>query len=162
MTRAAVVLVAGMLSACASEPPLTHTAASAEALAADIVQAVAQRDRARLESLALDEQEFRRHVWPELPASRPERNLPFSYVWGDLRQKSAAGLTQTLARHGGEGYEVVAVTFAGASHYGAYRVHRAPTIVVRGRSGDRGEIALTGSLLEKDGRWKVFSYVVDD
>ncbi len=54
-----------------------------------------------LRDLALNEIEFREQVWPELPAARPERNLPFSYVWGDLRQKSDANLERTLARHGG-------------------------------------------------------------
>ena len=57
-----------------------------------------RRDRARLDALALSEQEFRDHVWPDLPAARPERNLPFSYVWGDLHQKSNISLARDAAR----------------------------------------------------------------
>ena len=77
-------------------PPLANTSASPEALAAAVLDALARGDRARLDALALTEQEFRDHVWPDLPAARPERNLPFSYVWGDLHQKSNLSLAQTL------------------------------------------------------------------
>src|SRR5687767_8103866 len=73
-------------------PPLLNASSSSQDLASAVLEALAQRDANRLRALALSEREFRDHVWPELPASRPERNLPFSYVWGDLRQKSEESL----------------------------------------------------------------------
>src|SRR5687767_9252327 len=74
-----------ILAGCSQPaPPLSHTFDSPEALASAVVAGLARRDAAALSSLVLSEQEFRAHVWPVLPASRPERNLPFDYVWKDL------------------------------------------------------------------------------
>ena len=124
--------------------------------------AVERRDRAALEVLAVSEWEFRDHVWPQLPAARPERNLPFSYVWLDLKQKSATSLNRTLATHGGRRYTLVDVTFSGQTDYADYRVHREAVFVVRDATGAQMSLRVCGSMLEKDGGWKVFSYVVDE
>lgn len=155
------VLAALVCVSCGSAPPLQHTHPSPDALAAAVLAAIAQNDRAALERFALSEQEFRDHVWPELPASRPERNLPFSYVWGDLRQKSAASLTTTLAEHGGRHYEPVNVEFDDETGYDSFRVHREASFRVRDAAGTETTLRVCGSLIEKDGAWKVFSYVVD-
>jgi hypothetical protein len=154
----AISLVIVAAAGC-SRPPLANTRQSPEALAAAVVEAIARGDRARLEGFALTEQEFRDHVWPSLPAARPERNLPFSYVWGDLRQKSQQALAATLAAHAGASYEVVAVTFDEVSEYGRYRVHRRATLHVRDGSGQTRPLQVCGSMIEQDGAWKVFSYV---
>jgi hypothetical protein len=157
------VLVAVVLSAaCSSVPPLQNTRVSAEQVAAAVLDALARTDRPALEALALNDAEFRAHVWPELPASRPERNLPYSYVWGDLHQKSQIGLSQTLAAHGGVRYELISVRFGGQTKYPSAVVHRAAIMRVRDTSGAERELRVSGSMIEKDGAWKVFSYVVDD
>ena len=128
-----------------------------------MLDALATRDRAALERYALTEQEFRDHVWPYLPAARPERNLPFSYVWGELRQKSLGTLSQTLRRYGGQRYHLSSVQFSGeTTDYGRFRVHRAATLRVRDSAAQPLELRVCGSMIERDGAWKVFSYVVDD
>jgi hypothetical protein len=147
---------------CRTVPPLADMSASSEALAAAVLDALARGDRARLDTIALTEREFRDHIWPDLPAARPERNLPFSYVWGDLHQKSRIGLSQTIARYGGKRHELRRVTFGGKTPYGAYTVHRDTTFDVVDASGVPETIRVCGSFVEKDGAWKVFSYVVDE
>jgi hypothetical protein len=157
---AATMLVSGCGS---STPLLSNTYPAPEALAAAVVDAVERRDAQALRSLALSEQEFREHVWPELPSARPERNLPFSYVWGDLRQKSEASLALTLTRHGGRKYTVVAVRNAGdTTRYPSYSVHRDTVLRIRDEAGAPADVRLFGSMIQKDGGWKVFSYVVDE
>jgi len=158
-------VVATLLAAagCQSEPPLANTRDSARAVAQQVLDAIARRDRAALDRLAITEPEFRAHVWPSLPAARPERNLPMSYVWGDLHQKSVASLSRILAEHGGRRYELVDVRLDGPpTNYGSYVVHRKAVLSVRVPEGAHEEIRVCGSLIEKDARWKVFSYVVDD
>jgi hypothetical protein len=152
------------LSACSpSAPLLANTYPSAHAAATAVLDAFERRDLVTLRALALTEQEFREHIWPELPASRPERNLPFSYVWGDLHQKSEQALARTLAWHGGRRYTLVAVQFAGeVSRYPSYTVHRETVLDVRDGSGTPAQVRLFGSLIEHEHAWKVFSYVVDD
>jgi hypothetical protein len=146
---------------CGGPAPLTNTSADPSALARAVLSAIERDDRVALDQIALNEQEFRDHVWPELPASRPERNLPFSYVWGDLRQKSAASLSKTLSEHGGRRYELIAVDFDGETDYRTYRVHRDATFRIRQPGGEESSLRVCGSMIEMDGRWKVFSYVVD-
>ena len=150
------------VAACTQVPPLVDTHPGADSLAEAVLDALARKDRAALERIALSEQEFRDHVWPDLPAARPERNLPLSYVWGDLRQKSVAALSETLARHGGRKYELVRVEFTGRTDYTTYRVHREATLHVRDSEGKGHALRVCGSFIEKDEAWKVFSYVVDD
>ena len=160
----AVLVVVLLCQGCSQSSSLLGNAhSSSQALAAAVLDAIARRDVATLRGLALNEQEFREHVWPELPASRPERNLPFSYVWGDLRQKSETSLTQTMARHGGRRYTLVSLRFAGeTTRYPSYTVYRETILKVRDDQAIEGDLRVFGSSLEKDDTWKVFSYVVDD
>jgi hypothetical protein len=132
------------------------------ALAQSVLDGIERADLAVLQALALNEREFRDHVWPELPAARPERNLPFSYVWGDLHQKSDAALRATLAAHGGRHYDLVSVRSAGeTTRYDTYTVYRETVLSVRDAGGAELTLRLFGSSIEKNATWKVFSYVVD-
>ena len=162
MRFVAAVALGLALASCSRVPPLAHSANRPQALAQAVLAALALGDRAGLEAIALNEAEFRAHVWPSLPAAREERNLPFSYVWGDLRQKSAQSLSAIVAEHGSHAYELVDVTFEGQTDYGPYTVHREATFVVRTPSGEKKSVRVCGSMIERDGRWKVFSYVVDE
>lgn len=127
-----------------------------------MLEALAANDTARLEALALSEIEFRTVVWPELPSSRPERGLPFDYAWGDLHQKSTNDLRRLIAREAGRHYDLLAVEFDGESTpYDTYTVHRESRLVVRGEDGAERQVRLFGSILERSGAYKLFSYVVD-
>lgn len=159
-------VVASLVGAvgCGGVPQLAGTQPSVEALATAVLDAVAGRDEAALGRLSLDEGEFRAVVWPELPASRPERNLPVEYVWGDLDQKSRAKLAEMLANHGGRRYTLVSVEFTGGdTRYESFVVHRNSRLRVRDAGGEELSLRLFGSVLQtSDGRFKVFSYNVDD
>ena len=128
-----------------------------------MLDALARRDETALRALALNDAEFRAHVWPALPAARPERNLPFSFVWGDLRQKSDAFLRGTLAAHGGRRYALIRLTFARSpTEYTGFRVHGDPVVDVRDHDGAVKPLRLSGSFIDINGEWKVFSYVTGD
>jgi hypothetical protein len=158
---AAVWLVAASGAACSSSG-LEHGAPSADALARDVLEALAGRDLVRLRELSVSEGEFRAVVWPELPAARPERNLPVDYVWGDLRGKSEAGLRRIVTASGGRGYALVRLRYAGGTTpYCSYLIHREASVTVRDADGREETLRLFGSILERNGRFKVFSYVVD-
>jgi hypothetical protein len=159
-TRATLFALACVAGSCGRVPPLAGTHDSARSLAQAVVAAVARADRAALQSLAVSESEYRDHVWPSLPAARPERNLPFSYVWGDTAQKSAGGLSTVLSQYGGQELTFVDVRFEGVTAYDGFRIHRDPTFDVTLASGQQS-LKLSGSFVEKDGRWKVLSYLID-
>ena len=127
-----------------------------------MLDALAANDVERLEALALSETEFRTVVWPELPSSRPERGLPFDYAWGDLHQKSNNALRRLIAGQAGRRYQLLAVEFDGESTaYDTYTVHRESRLAVRDEHGAEMQLRFFGSVLERDGEYKVFSFVVD-
>ncbi len=166
IAAAVACLVLG--GACGSPPraadqsPLRWTFDSPEAVAAAVLDALAANDVERLEALALSETEFRTVVWPELPSSRPERGLPFEYAWGDLHQKSNNALRRLIAREAGRRYHLLAVEFDGESTtYETYTVHRDSRLLIRGEDGAEEQVRLFGSILERGGEFKLFSYVVD-
>jgi len=157
---AVLALLAG--AGCTAKPPLVNTFDTPEAAAGAVLDAIRTGDRSRLGALALNEGEFRDHVWPDLPAARPERNLPMSYVWGDLHQKSQQQLTVTLRQHAGKRYDLRGVRFSDVTPYAHFRVHRQATFRVRDAAGHELDLRVIGSMVEQNGGWKVFSYAVDN
>ena len=150
---------------CATAPapkPLSHAFESPEALARVVLDALAARDQATLGALPLSATEFRQIVWPELPSSRPEVNLPVEYAWGDLSTKSRGHLGATLDEWGGRRLALVRLEFRGdTTAYKTFSVHRDAQLTVRTDTGEERRIRLFGSILERDGQFKLFSYVVD-
>ena len=67
-----------------------------------------------------------------------------------------------MERHGGQRYTLRAVTFSDVTPYAGFRVHRAATFRVRDAAGRETDIRVCGSMIEQQGAWKVFSYVVDE
>lgn len=160
---AAAVLSVLSLAACESRAPLAGAEGSADALGRRVLAALERRDLDDLRRVALREREFRQHVWPDLPAARPERNLPLSYVWGDLHQKSETALASTLAAYGGRRLELVAVRNVGAAtQFNTSVVRRQTELTVREAGGGVRQIRVFGSTIEEAGVFKVFSFVVDD
>lgn len=157
-----LALLPGSGCRASAAAPLAHTMHSPDALARAVLAALAGRDEGRLQALALTEPEFRARVWPELPASRPERNLPLAYVWGGLKQKSDRELKATLSTLGGQSFELRGVEFTGGTtHYRTFTVSRRAELVVADAEGAERRIRVFGSVLRADGRVKVFSYVTD-
>jgi hypothetical protein len=160
----ALALVALTLSAgaCSKGRTLHGAEASTTSVAVKVVSAFNSHDVAALEAVALTEGEFREVVWPRLPAARPERNLSWDYVWNDLSSKSRLHLRARMEAWQSLRYEVEGVRFEGEStDYGSYRVHRDARVQLRTPDGRQMSARLFGSMIERDGRFKVFSYIVD-
>jgi hypothetical protein len=141
---------------------LRQTLGSPKAVAEAVVAALDRRDAAALEQMAVTEAEFQRVVWPRQPAARPERNIPWEYAWRDLAGKSRVQLHGRLQEWRPGTGTVVDVGFDGeTTDYGSYRVMRKSRITLRDPAGRLTTARLFGSIIEQDGRYKVFSYVVD-
>lgn len=142
--------------------PFAASAETPEEAARRALERIAAGDREGLLAIALSEAEFREVVYPELPASRPERNTSADYVWRGLRQKSRNSLAFTLDRYTGAPLELVAVEFLGeTTDYGSYRVHRKTALTVKRPDGSKTVVRLFGSMIERAGRYKIFSFVTD-
>ena len=162
MHFARLALAAILVAGAACRQPLSHARPSAAALVEDVLTALEKRDAAGLRELALDEAEFRDAIWPELPAARPERNLTADYVWREQRTKSEAGLQAVLADYGGRPLKLVRLEVRGATtQHRTFLVRRDPAVVVRGMGDAEQTLRLFGSIVERDGGFKIFSYNVD-
>lgn len=143
--------------------PLEHTLESPEAVARAVLTGLNSRDIAGLQGLAITEHEFRKLVWPKLPASRPGRNIPWDYVWNDLSSKSKMQLQARLHEwQPSNNGSVIKVVFTGeTTDYETFRVRRKSIVTIRTPDGNETSYRLFGSIIEQGGRFKVFSYVVD-
>jgi len=166
--RLLVAVIAGLgliLPACGSSGqaiPFANAFPTKEAAATAVTEALWQRNVPLLESIAVTEQEFRRNVWPRLPASRPEVNMPVDYLWNDTRTKSLGHLAETLAEYGGQRLQVQEVTFGDSpTDYDAFTMHPKTQLRVRDETGTVKEVRLFGSMIETPDGWKVYSYIVD-
>ena len=145
-----------------SPPPVAGTYSSPDELARDFLDSLYRKDVESLKAFALSEDEFRLHVWPELPSSRPERGVPFEYAWGDLNQKSTNSLRRTYDRYGGRKLTYIRIEFEDETTYETFKVHRDARVVVRDEETAKElRLDLVRLILEKDGRFKLFSYVTD-
>ena len=163
-----VAVIALAMAACtqptspSSRTPLTHTFETPEALAQAVLTRLAAKDLAGLKALALSEQEFKDHVWPELDTSRPERNVPFDYAWGQLKQRSDGSLDSVVGRYAGRPLRFARTSYRGeTTQYKSFAVRRESEIVAADEAGTELVLQLFGSAMVKDGRYKLFSYVVD-
>jgi len=142
---------------------LKPTWGSAEEVAEVFLDALAGNDFDRMRAMALSEEEFADVVWPELPSSRPNRNLPLDYAWRDLNQKSTRSLRRISRDRGGKRFRLERVDFLEeTTEYTTFSVHREASLTVIDEEGVRRRLRLFGSMIERGGRWKLFSFVNDD
>jgi hypothetical protein len=156
------VLTALLAVSAGCSSPLPNAQPSADALASEVLAALARRDAARLQQLALNEDEFRDVVWPELPAARRERNLTADYVWRDLHAKSRVGLEALIAEYGGQPLQLERVEYQGeTTQHRSFLVRRNAIVIARNGDGQEQRLRLFGSIVERDGGFKIFSFNVD-
>lgn len=160
----ALILLSVLAGACGGDRPqeFSHSFDSPEALAEAVLDALARRDELRLAELPLGEHEFRKWVWPRLPAGRPEVNMPFDYFWSDFAFKSRSALASTLNEFGGQRLTLRRIEFHGeTTDYGPFSVSRDSELTVADADGHERTIRVFGSVLKSGRRYTLFSYVVD-
>lgn len=163
---ALLLAVAALNAACGVEAgprePYANAFPTREAAARAVVEALAARDAERLAGLTVTEVEFRKNIWPHLPASRPEVGMPFEYLWAETSARNRGYLAELLHEYGGRRLEIREVAFGGdATDYGAFRIHPETRLTVVEEDGRSETLRLFGSMVEANGEWKLFSFVVD-
>ncbi len=99
-----------------------------------------------MRELRITKTEFCQDAWPELPSSRVP-NVTCDWVW---------------SQHAGKSYELVSVRFLkGVERYPSYKVLKETQLVVKDEGGRQQEVRLFGSMLEMNGQFKLFSFVMD-
>ena len=138
---------------------LRNGAPSAQALAERVLRAIERQDLQALKDLSLSEEEFERHVWPELPASKPGTNLTAGFVWGDVYFRSMSRMQAIFGELKGRRLSLVRAVHRGdVEEYATHRAYPGMETVIRSEDGKEMEYTLFGTLIEMDGVWKVYSY----
>lgn len=144
-----------------SARPAVSSEASPDLLAARVLDGLAAADVPALSALVVTKDEFCSLVFPELPSSKVP-NVTCDFVWDLADASSTAGLREVLSRHRGERYELVAVTFEkGSVKYPSFTVHKDPVVTIKDGSGQEKRLRLFGDVLEREGRFKLFGFMVD-
>ena len=126
-----------------------------------VVSHLVRGDDRALWRMAVDSSEFSEVVWPAMPASRPELNFDLEFVWSSHDVRNRRAFEKLVAKYGGRYMELVEVAPTEVQDYGAFRIHRRPMVTVRDASGDEHRLRLFGSLIEQDGRYKLYSFRTD-
>ena len=131
---------------------------SPEALVREVLDRLAAEDTIAFEPLAVNRAEFAWLVYPESPMSRPPYELPPALTWFRLQQENRIGVLRMLRDLGGREFESFALRCPRAAVMeGENRLLSGCTV----RAGEGEERRLFGTLVERDGRWKVLSFAND-
>lgn len=144
---------------------LTGGAASLEEALALFLEAVKRNDRDALEGLRVTEAEWRSLIVPgsvapgQAPQVLSEEGL--DYFWGEMNQKSAAHRDAILERFGGKPFTPVRHSFEkGIREFAGYKAYGRLSVILRDEKGVEVELR-TGSIVERDGRFKFATYIRD-
>jgi hypothetical protein len=136
-----------------------HASPSVESLIRRVVRGVAKADSVDLAGAAITPREFIDLVYPSSPYTRPPYEQPPDLVWMQIANPSAAGYRRLLARRGGQAFSYVGHSCAPKrEHQGPNTLFLDCSITVRDPSHAEIKQRWFGSIIERDGRFKILSY----
>lgn len=137
---------------------LSNAALSVDELMTRVLEALAHADPTALDALRLTEEEHREILWPADPGRAA--GAPLDLAWDMLDRRSRGGVHKAIAELGGRTLTFTGVEFErGTEPRGSYVLHRGPVLHTRDASaGESVELRFLGSVIERDGRWKLVSF----
>ena len=131
---------------------------SIDELVTRFVEAVEDSSTVTLAALTLSRAEFAYLYFPTSIHARPPYAQPPSVNWLLLEQNSLKGRYRLLRRFGGTHLHVTTHHCAGTPLVqGANRIHETCVLRIRGEDGRTEDVRLFGSIVERDGRFKLLS-----
>lgn len=154
--------------AASTTPPalrLQGGASSVDELIQEFLQALRDDDPKALHALRVTETEYRELIVPgNVAEGDPPQVLSAEaseYFWQLMDQKSAYHEKSLLGRHGGRSYTVNGYSFEkGHKTYAGHQAWRRLALDVVAEDGTQNDIR-TGSIIERDGRYKFVSFIRD-
>ena len=140
-------------------------ASSVDDLLDDFLRALSREDPTGLAALRVTEREYRELVVPgNVPPGDDPQILSgeaSEYFWQVMNQKSAHYQELLLARFGGEDFTIKDVSFEkGHKVYAGHQAWRRLSLLVTDDEG-QDRLIRTGSIIERDGRFKFVSFIRD-
>jgi hypothetical protein len=136
-----------------------HASMSREALIRRVVRDVARADSSDLAAAAITPREFIDLVYPSSPYTHRPYEQPPDLVWMQIANPSGAGYRRLLGRLGGQAFAYISDACAGKpERQGANTLYLDCIIMVSDPSHRQIKQRWFGSIIERDGRFKILSY----
>jgi hypothetical protein len=136
-----------------------HASMSREALIRRVVRDVARADSSDLAAAAITPREFIDLVYPSSPYTHRPYEQPPDLVWMQIANPSGAGYRRLLGRLGGQAFAYISDACAGKpERQGANTLYLGCIIMVSDPSHRQIKQRWFGSIIERDGRFKILSY----
>ncbi|HKR08844.1 MAG TPA: hypothetical protein VJS39_06620, partial [Gemmatimonadaceae bacterium] len=137
---------------------LSNGSNSREGLIRRFMSALQRTDSAELRRMVLQPREFADLVYPESPYTHPPYRQSPSLVWYQIQNGSVSGLTRLLRRIGGQPLSYVASSCdKKPDRQGRNAIWTNCTVRVTA-NGETTRHRLFGSIIERDGTYKIVSY----
>jgi hypothetical protein len=138
---------------------LANGSASRNELVRRFMAALSLRDSADLVRMALQPREFADLVYPESPYTHPPYHQSPALLWYQIENGSSTGFTRLMRRLGGQLLRYVdSRCDAKPDRQGHNSIWTNCFVRVVGPAGDTTSRRLFGSLIERDGMFKIVSY----
>jgi hypothetical protein len=154
-------LVCGALACDRRREGFGEPARSVEDVAERAVSALSRGDRKALIGLLVRQAEYRRLVFPALPASAPEGNLDPDFAWENMQLRSLRDLGRAereWQERGRPALRLVSVKAEGIEQHGGLRIHGPLRVTIRAGDGPEEALRLLGGVVERDGQFKLLAY----
>lgn len=138
-------------------------ASSPEALVRSALRAFAAKDTLALRSLLITRDEWRDQLYPEFPvyypAARDTREETKTFLWENHSLSSSNALMRALRKVGGKKMTLVKLEYRDQTQaFKTYTIHQGTTPSVKMPDGSEREITQLGSIVEKNGVYKLLSF----
>lgn len=138
---------------------LEHASPSRAALIQEVRDALAASDARRLGALTLTAREFADLVYPESPYTQPPMRQAAGLVWAQISNASNSGFTRLITRVGGLELRIENHRCDKApEQLGRNRIWAGCAVHLTDARGRSEWHRLFGSIIERDGRFKIISW----
>lgn len=127
-------------------------------VAQSVIDALNDGQTDALHKLRVNEDEYLSWVWPEFSASQPPMNFPGELAWANLNKTSFVGVQDAIASYSDSELTLVDIRIGHTEGYGKFRLLQDNILVVRKIDGEELNLRFLGSIVERDGRYKLLSY----
>jgi hypothetical protein len=136
---------------------LSHAASSDWELCEWVLQALKEKDSAKLEALRITREEYEKLLWPEFKIPANGGSIDFHWMLLDL--KSRAGIQDAINEFGGEEMKLLEVVPTKAlDPYETYELWPRVEFKVRRANGTEEQIRVLHTIVHLDGQFKILGF----
>jgi len=129
-----------------------------DTLVSRFVRALERADTAAFMPMMMSRAEFAWLYYETDPQAKPPYELPPELMWSQAMAQGEKGIGRALGRFGGRPLAFRGYACAADERRGPNRVWSRCTLDVAAADGTRARVRLFGGIVERGGRYKIFSY----